>query len=209
MAHCSQQTNCALLISAIIPPVAYFGGLPEPTLLTLGVDVNPAWVVTSKVCVHDLDNLMLSSLTGSSRLTGVQAEFELQHILIEGFARDMTQKTPPKGAQFILGTKAQPHVSDTLVMANMGYFQLKANPGVWEMVLRPGRTHQVFSIESIGSEGWVTGGVKNDKRDVVIANFEGLVLYPRLVRNPGMEKADIQDELVQEGSGIWDSIKST
>ncbi|KAG0312541.1 hypothetical protein BGZ97_011100, partial [Linnemannia gamsii] len=194
---------------AIVPPVAHFGGLPEPTLLTLGVDVNPAWVVTSKVCVHDLDNLKLSSLTGSSRLTGVQAEFELQHILIEGFARDMTQKTPPKGAQFILGTKAQPHVSDTLVMANMGYFQLKANPGVWEMVLRPGRTHQVFSIESIGSEGWVTGGVKNDKRDVVIANFEGLVLYPRLVRNPGMERADIQDELVQEGSGIWDSIKST
>ncbi|KAF9098169.1 hypothetical protein BGX29_007755 [Mortierella sp. GBA35] len=193
---------------AIVPPTAYFGGIPEPTLLTLGVDVNPAWVVTSKVCIHDLDNLKLSSLTGSSRLSGVQAEFELQQILIEGFARDMTQKTPPKGAQFILGTKAQPHVSDTLVMANMGYFQLKANPGVWEMVLRPGRTHQVFSIESIGYEGWVTGGVKNDKRDVVIANFEGLVLYPRLVRNPGMEKADIQDEAVQEG-GLWGSIKST
>ncbi|KAF9135677.1 hypothetical protein BGW39_001076 [Mortierella sp. 14UC] len=194
---------------AIVPPVAYFAGLPESTLLTLGVDVNPAWVVTSKVCIHDLDNLKLSSLTGSSRLSGVQAEFELQHILIEGFARDMTQKTPPKGAQFILGTKAQPHVADTLVMANMGYFQLKANPGVWEMVLRPGRTHQVFSIESIGYEGWVPGGIENLKRDVVIANFEGLVLYPRLVRNKGMERADIQDELVQEGSGIWDSIKST
>ncbi|KAF9927498.1 hypothetical protein FBU30_003215 [Linnemannia zychae] len=194
---------------ANIPPMAYFGDIPESTLLTLGVDVNPAWVVTSTVCIHDLDNLKLSSLTGSSRLTGVQAEFELEHILIEGYARDMTQKTPPKGAQFILGTKAQPHVTDTLVMANMGYFQLKAKPGVWEMVLRPGRTQQIFSIESIGSEGWVPGGVENDKRDVVIANFEGLVLYPRLVRNPGMERANIQDELVHEGSGIWNSIKST
>ncbi|KAF8938350.1 hypothetical protein BGZ58_001082 [Dissophora ornata] len=194
---------------AIASPTAYFTGLPEPTLLTLGVDVNPAWVVTSKVCIHDLDNLKLSSLTGSSRITGVQAEFELQHILIEGFARDMTQKTPPKGAQFILGTKSEPHVSDTLVMANMGYFQLKANPGVWKMVLRPGRTHEVFSIESIGSEGWVTsGGIMNDKRDVVIANFEGLVLYPRLVRNLGMEHANIQDEVTHEG-GLWDSIKST
>ncbi|KAF9566452.1 hypothetical protein EC968_003725 [Mortierella alpina] len=194
---------------AIIPPTAYFGGIPQPTLLTLGMDANPAWVVTSKVCIHDLDNVKLSSLTGSSRLSGVQAEFELQHILIEGFARDMTQKIPPKGAQFILGTKAQPHVADTLVMANMGYFQLKANPGVWEMILRPGRTHQVFSIESIGSEGWVTGGVQNLKRDVIIANFEGLVLYPRLVRNPGMERANIQDEVKQEGSGFWNSIKST
>jgi UDP-glucose:glycoprotein glucosyltransferase len=172
------------------------------------VDVNPAWVVTSKVCIYDLDNLKLSSLTGSARVTGVQAEFELQHILIEGFARDMTQKMPPSGAQFILGTNSQPHVADTLVMANMGYFQLKANPGVWEMVLRPGRTDQVYSIESIGSEGWVPGGVKNDKRDVVIANFEGLVLYPRLVRNPGMERANIQDEVQEEG-GIWNSIKST
>ncbi|KAG0000949.1 hypothetical protein BGZ65_003923, partial [Modicella reniformis] len=195
--------------SAIAAPAALLAGLPEPTLLTLGVDVNPAWVVTSKVCIHDLDNLKLSSLAGSSRITGVQAEFELRHVLIEGFARDMTQKIPPKGAQFILGTTSEPHVADTLVMANMGYFQLKANPGVWEMVLRPGRTLQVFSIESIGSEGWVTGGVKNDKRDVVIANFEGLVLYPRLVRNPGMERANIQDEVIQEGSGIWDSIKST
>ncbi|KAF9361740.1 hypothetical protein BGX26_012461 [Mortierella sp. AD094] len=193
---------------AILPSTAYFAGLPEPTLLTLGVDVNPAWVVTSKVCIHDLDNLKLSSLAGSSRTTGVQAEFELQHVLIEGFARDMTQKMPPKGAQFILGTKSTPHVADTLVMANMGYFQLKANPGVWEMLLRPGRTAEVFSIESIGSEGWVTGGVKNDKRDLVVANFEGLVLYPRLVRNPGMERANIQDEPTQEG-GIWDSIKTT
>ncbi|KAF9965234.1 hypothetical protein BGZ70_005207 [Mortierella alpina] len=157
---------------AIIPPTAYFGGIPEPTLLTLGMDANPAWVVTSKVCIHDLDNVKLSSLTGSSRLSGVQAEFELQHILIEGFARDMTQKTPPKGAQ-------------------------------------PGRTQQVFSIESIGSEGWVTGGVQNLKRDVIIANFEGLVLYPRLVRNAGMERANIQDEVTQEGGGLWDSIKST
>ncbi|KAF9429568.1 hypothetical protein BGZ94_010274 [Podila epigama] len=192
----------------IVPPSAYFANLPEPTLLTLGVDVNPAWVVTSKVCIHDLDNLKLSSLTGASRVTGVQAEFELRNILIEGFARDITQKVPPKGAQFIVGTKADPHVADTLVMANMGYFQLKANPGVWEMVLRPGRTHEVFSIESIGSEGWVPGGVKNDKRDVVIANFEGLVLYPRLVRNPGMEQANVQDESATDG-GIWSSIKTT
>ncbi|KAI1306453.1 hypothetical protein EDD11_004745 [Mortierella claussenii] len=195
---------------ALAPANAYFAGIPEPTLLTLGVDVNPAWVVTSKVCIHDLDNLKLSSLTGSARSTGVQAEFELRHILIEGFARDLTQQTPPKGAQFILGTKSEPHVADTLVMANMGYFQLKANPGVWEMVLRPGRTTEVFSIESIGTEGWVVGaGLKNDKRDLVIANFEGLVLYPRLIRNPGMERANIQDESVQSSSGLWDSIKTT
>ncbi|KAF9586745.1 hypothetical protein BGW38_002767 [Lunasporangiospora selenospora] len=192
-------------------PSAYFSGLPETALLTLGVDVNPAWVVSPKICIHDLDNLLLSSLTGeSARRTGVQAEFELQHVLIEGFSRDITLRTTSKGAQFILGTKTEPHVVDTLVMANMGYFQLKGLPGVWEMQLRPGRTSQVYGIESIGSEGWEPGfgPVKNEKRHVVISNFEGLVLYPRLVRNPGMQQADINEEVVQE-SGIWDSIKST
>ncbi|KAG0222421.1 hypothetical protein BGW42_006609 [Actinomortierella wolfii] len=192
----------------LIPPSATFLGMPESSLLTLGVDVMPSWVVTSKSCIHDMDNLKLASLSGAARREGVEADFELQHILVEGFARDITRRAPPKGAQFLLGTKTEPHVVDTLVMANMGYFQLKANPGVWEMSLRPGRTLEIFEIESIGANGWLAGGVKDEKRDVVINNLEGMVLYPRLVRKPGMELANVQDETAAKG-GIWNSIKSS
>ncbi|KAG0221762.1 UDP-glucose:glycoprotein glucosyltransferase 2, partial [Actinomortierella wolfii] len=192
----------------LIPPSATFLGMPESSLLTLGVDVMPSWVVTSKSCIHDMDNLKLASLSGTARAEGVEADFELQHILVEGFARDITRRAPPKGAQFLLGTKTEPHVVDTLVMANMGYFQLKANPGVWEMSLRPGRTLEIFEIESIGANGWLAGGVKDEKRDVVINNLEGMVLYPRLVRKPGMELANVQDETAAKG-GIWNSIKSS
>ncbi|KAG0251321.1 hypothetical protein DFQ27_008839 [Actinomortierella ambigua] len=192
----------------LIPPSATFHGMPESSLLTLGVDVMPAWVVTSKSCIHDMDNLKLESLSGAARQEGVEADFELQHILVEGFARDISLRAPPKGAQFLLGTKTEPHVVDTLVMANMGYFQLKGNPGVWDMSLRPGRTQDIFDIESIGADGWLTGGVKDDKRDVIINNLEGLVLYPRLVRKPGMESANVQDEPTGE-SGLWNSIKSS
>lgn len=31
---------------------------------------------------------------------------------------------PPRGLQLNLGTLAQPHLHDTLVMANLGYFQV-------------------------------------------------------------------------------------
>ena len=40
--------------------------------------------------------------------------------------------------QLRLGTEAQPGLVDTLVMSNLGYFQLKAAPGVWDLQLAPG-----------------------------------------------------------------------
>lgn len=44
----------------------------------------------------------------------------------------------PRGVQLQLGTESQPAVVDTLVMSNLGYFQLKAAPGVWNLALTPG-----------------------------------------------------------------------
>lgn len=35
---------------------------------------------------------------------------------------------------------------DTIVMANLGYFQLKANPGAWLLKLRHGRSADIYSI---------------------------------------------------------------
>jgi hypothetical protein len=42
---------------------------------------------------------------------------------------------PAVGQQINLGTHQQPHITDTTVMANLGYFQLKANPGLWWLSL--------------------------------------------------------------------------
>ena len=36
------------------------------------------------------------------------------------------------GLELLLGeNKLNPHVADTVVMENLGYFQLRANPGIW------------------------------------------------------------------------------
>jgi UDP-glucose:glycoprotein glucosyltransferase len=54
-------------------------------------------------------------------------------VLITGSCEDVTSRDPPNGLQLLLGTSAQPHVTDTLVMSNLGYFQLKATPGAWTL----------------------------------------------------------------------------
>lgn len=40
---------------------------------------------------------------------------------------------------------------DTLVMQNLGYFQLKASPGLWELSIAPGRSRDLYQIHSATS----------------------------------------------------------
>jgi UDP-glucose:glycoprotein glucosyltransferase len=163
---------------------ATFKGVPSEALLTLGMDVPPAWLVAAKVSVHDLDNIKLSSIK-----TDVEATYELQNILIEGHSRE-GQGSPPRGAQLVLGTEKQPHLDDTIIMANLGFFQFKANPGVYNIQLKEGRSADIYTIESAGARGWepVPG---DEGTDVALMEFTGTTLYPRLKRKPGMEEADV------------------
>jgi UDP-glucose:glycoprotein glucosyltransferase len=170
---------------ALLPLDASFSGVPQEALLTVGMDVPPAWLVAPKVSVYDLDNIKLSSIK-----TNVEALYELEHILIEGHSREIPTGTAPRGAQLVLGTERDPHTADTIIMANLGYFQFKANPGFYKIDLQEGRSSEIFSIDSIGSKGWspVPG---DESTEVVLMSFQGTTLYPRLSRKFGMETEDV------------------
>ncbi|GBC31348.2 uncharacterized protein OCT59_016320 [Rhizophagus irregularis] len=185
----------------LIAPSAHFSNLPEDPLLTLGMDVIQAWLVTPKVSIHDLDNIRLANLDSRLRIKGVESVFELNNILIEGHARDMTLQAPPSGLQIVLGTKNNPVMVDTIVMANLGYLQLKANPGIWTFSLREGRSSEIFDIQSAGSEGWYSRNVEEIGNEIVLNNFEGLIIYPRFTRKPGKENEDVLK--LEEKDGIW------
>ncbi len=58
--------------------------------------------------------------------------------------RPPVPQTPPRGLQLHLGPPSAPHAVDTLVMANLAYFQLKAGPGRWLLSLAPGRWVHVY-----------------------------------------------------------------
>ncbi|TVY39240.1 UDP-glucose:glycoprotein glucosyltransferase [Lachnellula occidentalis] len=175
---------------------ATFTGVPQEALLNLGMDVPPAWLVAPKVSIHDLDNIKLSSIK-----TNVDALYELEHILIEGHSREIPGGAPPRGAQLVLGTERDPHFADTIIMANLGYFQFKANPGFYKIDLQQGRSSEIFKIDSVGAQGWspVPG---DNTTEVVLMSFQGTTLYPRLSRKPGMKTEDVLEAKSESKSNI-------
>jgi UDP-glucose:glycoprotein glucosyltransferase len=170
---------------SLLAPKATFTGVPQEALLTLKMDVPPAWLVAPKVSIQDLDNIKLSSVKSD-----VEAMYELEHILIEGHSREVPGGGAPRGAQLVLGTERNPHFADTIIMANLGYFQFKANPGYYKIDLQQGRSEDIFSIDSIGAKGWspVPG---DESSEVVLMSFQGATLYPRLSRKTGMADEDV------------------
>lgn len=175
---------------------ATFAGIPSEALLTAGMDVPPAWLVTSKVAVDDLDNLKLREIQARRGVDRVEAIYELENILIEGHSRELPGGNPPRGVQLVLANANNTHFADTIIMANLGFFQFKANPGVYNIHLEEGRSSEIFSIESIGALGWApVAGDENP--DICLMDFGGVTLYPRLTRNPGQEDADVLEEVVK------------
>ncbi|KAK9765247.1 killer toxin resistant protein, variant 2 [Basidiobolus ranarum] len=192
-----------------ISPLAHFADLPSEPLLTLGMDTISPWLVTPIASIHDLDNIRLADLDDRNR-RGVEATFQLKHILVEGHCRDMTANAPPRGLQFVMGTTSYPALVDTIVMANLGYLQLKGNPGVWKLSLRDGRSNELYYLESSGSQGWHSGTVEEIGNEVILNNFEGVVIFPRVRKNVGMEEQELDQETSQEQekAGFWGSLKS-
>lgn len=49
----------------------------------------------------------------------MKAEYELEHLLLEGHCFDLSTGQPPRGLQFTLGMSRDPLMYDTIVMANL------------------------------------------------------------------------------------------
>ncbi|KAF2876682.1 UDP-glucose:glyco protein glucosyltransferas-like protein [Massariosphaeria phaeospora] len=183
---------------------AHFSGIPKDALLNLGMDVPPSWLVAPEESIHDLDNIRLSSLSSGA---DIDATYGLESILIEGHSRDVTNSgQPPRGAEVVLSTEKEPHFADTIIMANLGYFQFKANPGFYNIQLKNGRSHEVFNIDSAGTKGWAPQP-NDETSEIVLMSFQGTTLFPRLSRKPGQEEADVlgadeslASELVEKGT---------
>ncbi|KAG6818363.1 hypothetical protein H0H93_005573, partial [Arthromyces matolae] len=120
---------------------------------TLAMDVSPAWLVRPREALYDPDNIQLDHLSpGDSSL---EAIFDLDYLVDEGHAREIHSNSPPPGLHIELlrgGDEASP-IDDTQVVANLGYFQFKATPGVLGLEIRKGRGRDVYEMESVGNEG--------------------------------------------------------
>ncbi|KAF1916336.1 UDP-glucose:glyco protein glucosyltransferas-like protein [Ampelomyces quisqualis] len=167
---------------------AQFSGIPKEALLNLGMDVPPSWLVAPEKSIHDLDNIKLSTLPVD---TNINAIYGLESILIEGHSRDITNGgQPPSGAEVVLETEKDPHYADTIIMANLGYFQFKTNPGFYNIKLKSGRSQEIFNLDSAGPKGW-TPQSGDETTEIALMSFQGATIFPRLSRKPGQETADV------------------
>jgi UDP-glucose:glycoprotein glucosyltransferase len=122
--------------------------------------------------------------------------------------------SPPRGLQLQLAAHHSKPIDDTLIVENLGYLQFKVTPGVYHLEIRERRRCEVFAVESAGNEGWISPTVEEAGNEVTVTIFEGLVLFPRLERLPGLpcqEFADVLEEPKeeeQEPTGIIDNIFS-
>lgn len=183
-------------------PHARFTGIPESPILTQNYHPPENWLVEVVESIHDLDNIKLESVE-----SGVHSEFELEYLLLEGHCFEQSTGNPPRGLQFTLGNTKQPVMVDTIVMANLGYFQLKANPGAWLLKLRHGRSADIYSIAS--HEGTDTPAGSEDVQ-VVMSSFKSHVVKVRVAKKPGKQHMQLlSDDDDDGGGGLWNSITST
>lgn len=180
-------------------PSAKFLDMPESPLLTLNMNTPEGWLVEVVHSSCDLDNIHLQDVEGV-----VTANYELEYLLLEGHCFDVTTGQPPRGLQFTLGMKNDPVLVDTIVMANLGYFQLKANPGAWLLRLRKGRSEDIYHIVShIGSDS-------SDQEEVIVVlgNFNSKIIKVHVQKKLDQIHADLLSSEPEEKTGLWNSIMS-
>ncbi|KAJ1028757.1 hypothetical protein NDA16_001922 [Ustilago loliicola] len=183
-----------------------FFDMPEEAVLTLGLDAPAPWLTMPMEAVYDLDNIRLSDVPTTSRGKGVKAVYELKHILIEGHAREESanslQVAVPRGLQLLLETPDASTSLDTIVMANLAYFQFKAQPGLWKLKIRPGRSDELYEMQSVGSAGWDSPSVGVTGDLVTLDTLSGLTIYPRVLKRQGKENEQLLEELDAQGRPV-------
>ncbi|RRT32586.1 hypothetical protein B296_00059171 [Ensete ventricosum] len=98
----------------------------------------------------------------------------------------------------ILGTKRGSHLVDTLVMANLGYWQMKVSPGVWYLQLAPGRSADLYALKDSGDG---SPGNRSTKL-ITINDLRGRLVHLEVAKKRGKEHEELlnasDDQLLEK-----------
>ena len=190
-------------------PQASFKYITYDDLYTMGVEVPDPWVVMTNESVYDLDNIQLSRIDSVS---SVDATYQLKYLLISGHATDVTVRGAPRGVQLQLNDSRSRN-DGTIIMANLGYFQLKANPGLWKLEIKNGISSSIFKIDGLEVQGRSqvldTGGAV----ELYLTDFRGITGMLKLSRLPGKEREDVLADYssshgaLRSVKGMLDTVK--
>jgi len=186
--------------SLAVGPKAAFHNIPEQPILTLNMHTPDNWLVEPVKSVYDLDNIKLENIDGA-----VTSEWELGSLLLEGHCFESGSGNPPRGLQLTLGTKNNPDFTDTIVMANLGYLQLKAAPGAWYLNLREGRSAEIYDIVSQENTDSKAG---NKDVTVLMNSFQSRIVKLKVAKKLDKKNEELlpQDGNEDSGNGWFSSI---
>ena len=189
---------------ALAAPRTVMARLPDTRLVTLGMDVPFRWLVMAHAAAADLDNIRLdAAAAGGAR--AVAAVYWLESLMVEGACHGLdAEETPPSGLELVLVPRAAPaaaRAADTLVMTILGYFQLKAAPGLWDLRIRAGRSDDLFVVRPDGTpydaaDPAVRAAMARAAfaQRVVLRSMTGAFVPLRVQRRPGLEGVKLLDD---------------
>jgi len=210
-----------------VSPGALFSTLPYKHVLTMRMDVPEPWNVQSSNAKQDVDNLKCDDKAcgdgghgqdqGAAEHTAI--EYSLKSLLAAGQCFDVRERRPPNGLQLNLQRLGGVESSDTVVMQNLGYFQLQAAPGVWDLSLAEGRGKDLYEIEG-GSDFYATEADSDDNEDeeggqdggedgggvvgsvsVVVTTFYDTSIPLKVHKQKGKESQELLEKSEEEGGG--------
>ncbi|KAL9181303.1 hypothetical protein ACHAXT_010108 [Thalassiosira profunda] len=160
-------------------------------------------------------------------------EYTLKSLLFFGQCYDVSQSTPPNGLQLTLDRSKSPQKmseselnadgsqqladstpgellaehTDTLVMKTAGYWQLRANPGVWDMRIAEGsRGAEIYHMVegSVAPSGRITlakNATESSTKTLVMRDFSNQGKLLLVKRRKGYEEAELfSEEAATSGS---------
>lgn len=157
-----------------------FRNLPADDVFDLEIESPKRWNVASSFAANkfDPDNIKFAHYTNTTQ----EIVYELSNIVIEGFARDVISALPPVGLS--LQVTQGDYSKSTIVLSNLGYFQLQVKFGtaVFSSGNSPSYQYALLSASTNPFD------VDRDQKNEVMLNvdtLDGLVLRPRVAAQTG------------------------
>eukprot|EP00501_MAST-03F_sp_TOSAG23-6_P002044 GSMAST32.ASY1.ANO1.2133.1 assembled CDS len=148
-----------------------------------------SWNIIQTESPVDTDNIQLS-LHDS-----IDVGLQLKHLLLAGHSANGVQIFI-KNADVFSNDFSDNERSDTVVMQNLGYWQLKSNPGIWSLHLSKGITPEIYAIHNI-----------DNSKENVFDEFEEFTLQPIMRKfSPQMEQLNVVRRRGMENRNLLDVI---
>ena len=239
----TSMDTSGLVIKASANTIASFRQMPRAQIFTVRMDVPEAWNVQAIISPQDIDNLVCDSKSCGDKIGSDNSfvTYLLKNLLVTGQCYEFSDEgiSPPNGLQLtldairkdnkyllpsqsketstLIGTGSNIH-SDTLVMQNLGYFQLQADAGLYLLRLAEGKARTLFTMDSevslrnIGGNTLDMQAGDNEGKQgslfgipVAVKSFSEEIMKIKVHKRAGMEHIPLLDD--PEGSKPSRSIR--